>query len=224
MVAPRGLFEAFYRCRVGAWDARERKAFRVIQRVRAGHASRSPIDVWIRLSSIDPRMGQFLFALVRAARPAVCLELGTGAGISTMYLAAALGLNRRGALWALDGNDTVLALARRHVATLPVRVPCRFIQGRFDQTLASTLRQLRRIDFAFIDGDHSETATRRQFPPLRRALRPGGVLAYDDIRWSPGMRRAWRAIQTQAGGGTTIDCGRFGLVFANADARASTRR
>jgi len=213
------FLEALDATRRDAWDRQERAVLRHIQQIRTRAQHRSSLGEWIRISSIPEALGCFLFALVRAARPAVCLELGTGAGISTMYLAAALGVNRRGALWALDGNAAFLALAHRHVATLPVEPRCRFIQGRFDQTLVPTLQRLRTIDVAFIDGDHTELATRRQFPQLRRALRRGGILVYDDIRWSPGMRRAWRAIQQQSPAGSTLDCGRFGVVFA--DARAA---
>lgn len=193
----------------------EERALRAIQRLRARPPPTTPQGRWIVRSSIPEALGRYLFALVRAGRPRICVELGTGVGFSTLYLLAALALNRRGALWSLEGDPQRLALARQHIAAAPWHAPCHLVEGPFHKTLLPTLNAIHQVDLVFVDGAHQQATVLDQFPQLLRVMRPGGVLVYDDIRWSAGMRQAWRQIRSHRRVALSADCGRFGILFTH---------
>lgn len=70
------------------------------------------------------------------------------------------------------------------------------VTGRFQDTLPGALRELGRVDMAFVDGHHDEHATAAYFQQIVPHVPAGGVLVFDDIEWSEGMRRAWRAVRS----------------------------
>lgn len=120
------------------FDRREQSALHHIHRLRSRYGARTQFGHWVRTLSIPDAMGRYLFALVRALRPKICLEIGTGVGISAAYIIAALAMNREGILWTLEGDADRLALARQHLRALPWRVPCHFVQGPFSRTFGKT--------------------------------------------------------------------------------------
>ena len=62
------------------------------------------------------QMGEKIFNLVRATKPKVCLELGTGIGISAAYIGAALKLNRNnGKLITIEGDETLADLSYKTI-------------------------------------------------------------------------------------------------------------
>jgi predicted O-methyltransferase YrrM len=154
-----------------------------------------------------------LFHLVRERRPASCVELGTNLGVSAAYQAAALALNGRGHLVTLEGAGPVAALARRNLEGLGLGARAAVVTGRFQDTLAEVLRQAEPVDYAFVDGHHDEHATLRYFDQIHPHLAPGAVLVFDDIAWSPGMRRCWSALQADERVRTSVDLGAMGVCL-----------
>jgi predicted O-methyltransferase YrrM len=59
----------------------------------------------------------FLFALVRLFKPGLLLETGTGSGMSTIALAAAIRANGAGHLHTVDLDDGCLARAKANITT-----------------------------------------------------------------------------------------------------------
>ena len=165
------------------------------------------------LSSKPPRWAYMLFRLVRELSPVAGLEMGACVGISAAYQAAAMELNGVGRLTSLEG---VPALAKRSADTidelgLTDRVD--FVQGRFVDTLTDALDQGPLLDWAFIDGDHHEDATLQYGSMVLRHCTDRAVIVFDDIAWSDGMARAWRAICADPRYGTTIDLRRVGIAI-----------
>jgi predicted O-methyltransferase YrrM len=151
-----------------------------------------------------------LFSLIRALRPSVCLELGTSLGITAAYQAAALTLNQRGRLVTLEGAAPIAALAGDNLRSLGL-TNVSVVVGRFQDTLEGVLRQDGPIDFAFVDGHHDEHATVRYFEQIRPALSTRAVLVFDDIGWSDGMRRAWKAITEHSDVSLAVDLSAMGV-------------
>ena len=93
----------------------------------------------------------FLYALVRALRPARSLEIGCHFGGSTAIICAALDDIGQGTLTSVDPAPT---LAPELHAALAHRT--QVVAGRSPDALASAVLVARGpFDFAFIDGDHS---------------------------------------------------------------------
>ena len=154
--------------------------------------------------------GGLLGKLVHHTGARTCVELGTSLGISSSYIAAAL--PSQGRLVTLEGSGQVAALAAETLAAL---VPDRRVDievGPFSATLGTVLDAVGPIDFAFVDGDHGEVSTRAYCRQLLPRMRNGGVLVFDDIRWSDGMLRAWRAISAETRG-VALDLSVLGILL-----------
>lgn len=164
-----------------------------------------------RTASRPPLWSRLLMALVAELRPQAALELGTCLGVSAAYQGAALELAGTGRLVTLDASRSRTDLARANLERLGLAGRVEIVTGRFQETLEPTLERLGVVDYAFIDGHHDERATIAYFEQIVRHLAPGAVGVVDDIVWSEGMTRAWRAIAGDARVGLAIDLGGVGL-------------
>ena len=69
----------------------------------------------------------------------------------------------------------------------------------------------------FVDGHHDGAATWDYYRAVLPHLKPGAVIAFDDINWSPGMRRAWNRIRRDGDVGAAVDLLHIGLVLVGGD-------
>jgi predicted O-methyltransferase YrrM len=131
---------------------------------------------------ISPEQGNLMSLLVRMTGARRSLEVGVFTGYSS--LCVALALPPDGILTACDISKDYTAVARRYWKDAGV-------DGKIDLRLGAALKTLDGLikegradwyDFAFIDAD------KRNYPGYyERALvllRPGGVLAVDNVLWS----------------------------------------
>lgn len=222
----RALAEALRTTAIGAVPAEERAwADRIEARRRATPnliataeaAERDPAEHLgeaagaCRWMSLPPTWGRLLMRLVRELAPGSCLELGTGFGISTAYQAAALELNMQGGIVGLD-VERMTAIAADGLSALDLGHRVELRGGLIEETLAAALELAAPVDFALLDADHTERGTLEAFDAIAPHLAPGAVVVLDDIRWTDGMRRAWRAVGRRARVSATIDLRRVGIV------------
>jgi predicted O-methyltransferase YrrM len=112
------------------------------------------------------------------------LEIGTAIGYSTLWMATALPGD--GQLFSLERDADRAARARAHAAAAGV-------EGRVHVMIGDASRFLHKVsgpfDLIFQDGDKPGYLT--MLDRLEALLRPGGVLACDNVLWSgsvvPGM-------------------------------------
>lgn len=148
-------------------------------------------------SSKPPDAARFLFALLRQLRPVRALELGTALGISAAYQGAALHLNGGGArLVTVEASAARMDVAREVLTRLELDEVVDTRLGRFQEVIPEVLREP--VGFAFVDGHHDEHATLGYASLIQPALVPPGVIVFDDIAWSEGMKRAWAALRADA--------------------------
>lgn len=145
--------------------------------------------------------------------------MGTCVGISAAYQATALRLNGGGRLFTLEGASPLARIATRTLSELGLD-QVTVVQGRFQDTLETVLRENAPVDVVFVDGHHDEQATLRHFEQVRPHLSAGALLVFDDIRWSGGMARAWRAVAESPDTALAVDLGSLGLCVARAPQEA----
>lgn len=162
-----------------------------------------------------------LFKTVRKFKPVSCIEMGTCLGISTAFQAAALRLNGVGQVVSLEGAEALASLAKSHLQRLGLD-NASVVTGRFQDTLDAVLKAQKPIDFIFIDGHHDEKATLAYFEQTMPFLAEGATLIFDDINWSSGMKRAWKAIAADVRVNISIDLRRVGVVII--DRRLSSKK
>jgi predicted O-methyltransferase YrrM len=166
-----------------------------------------------RDGSKGPHEALLLFELVRAFRPNACLELGTSLGISAAYQGAGLELNGNGRLITIEGAPALADSARRNLAMLGLDHRVEVLTGRFSDHLPDLLKN--GFDFSFIDGDHEEEATVAYFDGIVTSTRGQRQLTVlDDVRWSPGMARAWQRIRDDSRTRVAVEWHGMGIVLA----------
>jgi predicted O-methyltransferase YrrM len=175
-----------------------------------------------RFSSKPYKWNYLLFRLVREFRPSVCLELGTAVGISAAYQAAGCELNNLGHVITLEGAESLVSLAEKNFENLGIN-RVKVISGRFQDTLDKVLVENSPIDFVFIDGHHEEEATKSYFNQIIPYLSEDAIIVFDDIYWSAGMERAWKAIQENSNLKVTIDLLSVGIGIFSKNQEGSHR-
>jgi predicted O-methyltransferase YrrM len=131
---------------------------------------------------ISPEQGQFMFLLLRLIGATRCLEIGVFTGYSS--LVTALALPEDGRIVACDVSEEWTAVARRYWREAGV-------EPKIDLRIAPALETLDRLveagetgrfDFAFIDADKESYLP--YYERVLQLLRPGGLLAVDNVLWS----------------------------------------
>jgi predicted O-methyltransferase YrrM len=159
------------------------------------------------------KLAQFLFRLVNYYQPENIIELGTSLGVTTAYLGAA---NPKANVYTIEGAPAIAAIARKNLQALNVH-NVKLLEGSFDAVLPVVNSELKRVDFAFVDGNHRLEPTLYYFEQLTRHTTETSILVFDDIHWSAEMELAWKRIQDHPLVMCTVDLFFLGLVFFRKD-------
>ena len=130
---------------------------------------------------IAPEQGQFMAFLIKMMGAERCLEVGSFTGYSA--LVCAMALPAQGRLIALDSSVEWTDIARRYWRTAGVDAKIELRLGLAAESLRDLLDSGERgsFDFMFIDADKS--GYRAYFDLGFELLRPGGVMAFDNVLW-----------------------------------------
>ena len=182
---------------------------------RAANADRK-VSAIARSTGIPAIYGELLFRMVDHYQCKQILELGTGLGVSAMYLSAAA--KHTGNFISIEGDAQIAAIARKNLAALNCR-HAEVMLGSIQQHLPSALASLGKVDMVFMDGDHRYAATLAYFNELLPYLHQQSIVVVDDIHWSEEMTQAWNELQQHPSVKLSIDLYRMGLLFFNKDFR-----
>lgn len=169
------------------------------------------VDALARETIIKKKYGEVLFNINRHYRPEKVLELGTSIGFSSLYMA--LGYSSS-TIYTLEGNRSVIDVAKTNAKSIGIS-NIKYYEGNFNKTLDPVLKEMGTIDLAFVDGNHTYSGTLEYFKKIKSRM-PQGIIVFDDIYWSKGMKQAWNEIK--ASSAITIDIYQFGIVFVNYEA------
>ncbi|MEI2715882.1 MAG: O-methyltransferase [Candidatus Nanopelagicales bacterium] len=122
--------------------------------------------------------GALLRFVARAISAAHVVEIGTGAGVSTLWLLR--GMTDDGVITSIDIELEHQRVARETLAAAEIA------QGRYRLIAGRALDVLPRLtdgayDMVLVDADKSEYTL--YFEQALRLLRPGGVIAFDNALW-----------------------------------------
>jgi predicted O-methyltransferase YrrM len=131
---------------------------------------------------IGADQGALLALLVRSIGAKMALEIGTFTGYSA--LAVAMALPADGKLVCCDKSEEWTAIARRYWKEAAVAEKIELRLGPALETIAALEREhgAASFDFAFIDAD--KPAYDDYYEGCLRLLRPGGLVALDNMLWS----------------------------------------
>ena len=131
----------------------------------------------VAMMQVDPVQGAFLAWLVKLIGARRILEVGTFTGMSSLYMAEALGED--GEIICCDISEEYTALARQAWTEADVAERVTLLLGPALETLADLEGS---FDLAFLDAD--KTNYPRYLGRLTELVRPGGVIVADNTLWS----------------------------------------
>lgn len=129
-----------------------------------------------RLRNVEPDTAQLLAVLVRATGARALLELGTSNGYSTLWLADAA-RTIGGRILSVDVDPQLSNQAGQNLDRAGLRD---LVELRV-QDAAVTLREAADVEWDMIFLDAERSAYPGYWPDLVRVLRPGGLLAVDNV-------------------------------------------
>ena len=168
---------------------------------------------FVRRSSVSKRYGFLLYRITRWFQAQMIIELGTGMGISTLYLSSG---SPDTPLHSIEGEKDRAALAAQLICRC-CPGPVSIHWGEMEEKLEHILPLIPQRFVAFVDGNHYYAPTVEY---LRRLLDRAGdeaVIVMDDIYWSRGMHRAWKEVASWPEVQVSIDLFHMGILLLRRD-------
>lgn len=177
------------------------------------------IRSFVRGSSVTQTYGSLLYRIAKWVEPDFLLELGTGLGVSTLYLGS--GLNQLpGAehvpVHTIEGNASRAAFAEKLFKRFDlsgVKVHC----GEVDEHLLELKGDMPGRFLAFVDANHSYEPTIRYVKSLIPLAGEEAIVVMDDIYWSKGMYRAWKELISIPEVRVSVDLFHMGILLLRKD-------
>jgi len=166
-----------------------------------------------RRSSVSPKYGALLYRITRWFRPEMILELGTGVGISTTYLAAGSPQTTVHTIEANPERANFSSGVIKRCGLERVKVH----RGGFEQKLEEITPDVKERFVAFVDGDHRYEPTVEYVKYLVSLAGDEALIIMDDIYWSKGMQRAWKEIISWPEVRVSIDMFHMGILLLRKD-------
>ncbi len=132
---------------------------------------------------------RFYTWLVVKMRPKSVVEFGAALGASGMYWLAGLTICDSGMLHSFEPNSAWCPIARRNFAAIGERFV--LTEGTFEAN--SSLIESE-ADITLIDAIHTRQFVLDQFEIVKSVSRPGALVIFDDINFSPDMKDCWQEI------------------------------
>jgi predicted O-methyltransferase YrrM len=171
------------------------------------------VGKFVRSSSVRPKYGKFLSRFAKLLNPSSIIELGTGAGFSTIFMAFACPGSR---VFSIEGCPEIADLAGNNLARIGI-TNAEVITGSFSRELPGVLNRIRHPLLVFIDGDHRGERLLEYLRIIRPQTDENTVIILDDIRWSASMEKVWKEIISQNEVSASIDLFRMGIIFFRKD-------
>ena len=166
-----------------------------------------------RRSSVSRKQGALLHRIAGWFRPEMIIELGTGMGISTMFLASG---SPGTPLHSIEGDGERAEIASGLLERVcPGAVSIH--QGEMGEKLEEILPLIPGRFLAFMDGNHHYQPTLDYVRKLLDRAGDEAVIVMDDIYWSRGMHRAWKEIISWPDVRISVDLFHMGILLLRKD-------
>lgn len=156
-----------------------------------------------------PRLAQLIYRLAANQNAKNIIELGTCLGITSAYLSKA---KPAAAVLTIEGCPETAKVAYQNFTDLGL-ANIELQVGNFNDLLPKAINDAEKLDFVYVDGNHTKAATLNYFNWCLPKLHEDSLLIFDDIYWSEGMKEAWAEIKNHPQVTVTIDLFWIGLVY-----------
>lgn len=177
------------------------------------HRNLRSVSAFVRSSSVSKRYGFLLYRITRWFLPEMIIELGTGVGISTIYLSSG---SPETPLHSIERDKERAALAAQLICRC-CPGPVSIHWGEMEEKLDCILPQLPQRFVAFVDGNHYYEPTVAYVRKLLERAGDEAVIVMDDIYWSRDMQRAWKEVVSWPEVRVSIDLFHMGILLLRKD-------
>lgn len=160
-------------------------------------------------SSSTKRTIRIIYQTICYFNPNIIIEAGTNLGFTTISMATA---NPKSTVYSIEADKTLVENAQQNIMCSHIR-NIELIHGTFEEKIPQILGQIKYFDLAYIDGNHKYEATTSYFHLLLKHTTSNSIIIFDDICWSPGMKKAWKEIINHPSITVSINLGSFGMIF-----------
>lgn len=172
-----------------------------------------PLRLLVSRAAKQSKYARLLSRICAYYKPQFVVELGTNVGLSAMYQAASFIDPTQQRLFTIEGSNKLCEIAQYNIEKVGLADSINCIHGNFDAVLPELVRQLPRIDMAFIDGNHRKKPTLDYLELILSKSHNHTIIVFDDIRWSYEMEECWEEIKAHPKINVSIDLFFMGVVF-----------
>lgn len=167
-----------------------------------------PVGRMIKKTGIRPKYGSLLGRLAGYYKPEKIIELGTGLGISTVYLASSL---PSAELHTVEGDKERLSFAEQEFQKMGLKNIITYNDSFENFLLTAAFKKGKYA--IFLDGNHKLEPSLRYFNFFTDICNEDSFIVLDDINWSDEMREAWSIIKSHPSVSVSVDLFFIGIVF-----------
>ena len=142
-------------------------------------------------TSLDPESGELVYSIVRLLKPKIAVEIGTFKGYAAICVGQALEDNNKGKLYTIDPVEMEIVKIAIRKSGLKNRIE--YVVD-YSENVISKLN-LKEIDFAMIDGDHSYESVKKDFELIKDLISKGGTVVFHDTIWFEGPKKVVEEIK-----------------------------
>ena len=152
--------------------------------------------------------GELLFRTVNYFKPKTLLQIGSPAGIASLYMTAyasdlkAIVLEKD----ASSAETTAWSLQKYHSKA-------RLCAGDYEQTLPAALQELGQVDFVFFQAAQEKEKNRFYFEEAMKHIQPDTVFFLEGIRANQETRAFWKVFCNRKDVILTFDLYQIGIVI-----------
>jgi broad specificity phosphatase PhoE/predicted O-methyltransferase YrrM len=191
------------------------------------HWTLPPFDRPVSVGRVEAR---FLANIATLLAPQATIEIGTGFGYSTLWLAAgALAADHHAIVYSVDNlsegglGHTGLQFVRRAARLTGVGKAIRLVHGDSPNVLAEI--PIKNFMLAFIDGNHRGDQPHRDFEAIAKRMNPEGIVVWHDVDSRYTVPSAWERSLAEGWQGKIFDTScRIGVTFRSDSARRAIDR
>jgi predicted O-methyltransferase YrrM len=171
------------------------------------------VGSFVKTASVSGKYGAMLYRITHWFQPEMILELGTGVGISTAYLAAG---SPQTILHTIEANSERANFSSGVIKRCGLD-EVKVHRGGFEQKLEEITPDVKERFVAFVDGNHHYEPTVEYVKYLVSLAGDEALIIMDDIYWSKGMQRAWKEIISWPEVRVSIDMFHMGILLLRKD-------
>jgi len=174
----------------------------------SGKEMRSIRDL-VKNTSIPAKKGQLLARIVGYLQLERIIELGTGTGISSLYMGLARPNSK---IQTCEGSSSIADLARENIGQMGVN-NIEVSNLSFRKWLPGVLEESGEELLVFLDGDHRGERMLEYTGMIIESGDSRKVLVLDDIHWSKDMNHAWKRLVRLDEVSLSLEMYNTGIVF-----------